>query len=193
MLIFASMLILSSSIFGSCLFSSHAYYRVNAYFRETTVYKILYCSSISKYDFVTHDSVKLFLAMMTFSTIHTCIMSMTWVSITSWKVSTCYLQKKGKKLRFWSPFLVLGVHVGMAIFSKRKHVSHEIKGGKREEFWERERVVDEVRLEVNPKNFAWDFFIIFWNAWLQSWLGHDAQILEAFSFYKYNQVSWKRT
>ena len=41
MLIFASMLILSSSSFGSCLFSSHAYYRVNAYFRETTVYQLL--------------------------------------------------------------------------------------------------------------------------------------------------------
>ena len=31
------MLIWSSSSFGSCLFSSHAYYRVNAYFGETTV------------------------------------------------------------------------------------------------------------------------------------------------------------
>ena len=40
MLIFASMLILSSSSFGSCLFSSHAYYRVNAYFRETTVVRV---------------------------------------------------------------------------------------------------------------------------------------------------------
>ena len=39
MVIFASMLILSSSSFGSCLFTSHAYYRVNAYFRETTVPK----------------------------------------------------------------------------------------------------------------------------------------------------------
>ena len=37
MLIFASMLIFNCSRFGSCLFSRHAYFRTNAYFRESTV------------------------------------------------------------------------------------------------------------------------------------------------------------
>ena len=41
MLIFASMLIFSSSSFESCLFSRHAYFRTNAYYRESTVSKSL--------------------------------------------------------------------------------------------------------------------------------------------------------
>ena len=41
MLLFAFMLILSSSSFSPYLFSSHAYYQVNAYFRETTVCKTM--------------------------------------------------------------------------------------------------------------------------------------------------------
>ena len=37
MLIFALMLISSFSSFGLCLFSRHAYFRTNAYFRVSTV------------------------------------------------------------------------------------------------------------------------------------------------------------
>ena len=48
MLIFACMLILSSSSLGSCLLSSHAHYWVNAYFRETTVGDFLGRRSLAK-------------------------------------------------------------------------------------------------------------------------------------------------
>ena len=42
MVIFAAMLIQSSVNIGSCLFSRHAYFRTNAYFRESTVFDIVF-------------------------------------------------------------------------------------------------------------------------------------------------------
>ena len=63
MLIFASMLIFRSSSFGSCLFSRHAYFRTNAYFRESTVLSDMICFTLNSPGFMIFSNSQTYLIL----------------------------------------------------------------------------------------------------------------------------------